>query len=472
MAYDADGTQPNWPGFDPNTVRMDIAKSAITQLIEKYDELGNVNIQIADFSTYTNESGWYVDDVQGASQYVDGVEAHYHYPYVNGGTHYTSALNAVMDGYSAPAADRTIAYFISDGNPNTGYGVDAALQAQWEDFVANNIDISYGVGIGEVSLDALLPIAYPDTDGSEDYAILLPDATQLPDTLVATAGGGCASGDLIVSSDSGSGGIVSGADPVHIDSVTIDGTTYAYDANNPEQTITTTQGGALTLNFDTGEYTYWLTPDKVLQEDENFTVVGVDTDGDATTMTLIIQPQQDASNTTTLTNAASSPSSLGDPIENPDTDTAPLLNDSGGDDALAGSDGNDILVGGDGDDLIIGGLGDDTLTGGDGRDSFAFSANGGEGNNTITDFDVATDLIRLSDVVNVDGDGDSDLDDLLQPGGQDVSVNVYNEDVELSISNGSDTTVVTLAGINAGNAFDSDTTLSDLINHGLNVDPM
>ena len=112
------------------------------------------------------------------------------------------------------------------------------------------------------------------------------------------------------------------------------------------------------------------------------------------------------------------------------------------------------------------------MTGGDGRDSFAFSANGGEGNNTIADFDVATDAIRLTDVLNVDGDGDNDLDDLLQPGGQDVSVTINNEDVELSIINGSDTTVVTLTGINAGHAFDSDTTLSDLINHGLNVDPM
>jgi VCBS repeat-containing protein len=459
MAFDADATRPGRPGFDPNTVRMDIAKSAITQLFEKYDDLGNVNIQIVDFTTYANKSQWFENDVQGAARHIDAIQA----SYPHGGTQYSNALNTVMDGYNAPAADRTMAYFISDGDPNRGHGIDTALQTQWETFVTDNIDISYGVGICGDCLDALLPIAYPDTGGSEDYAIVLPDATQLPDTLVATAGGGRVSGDLIVSSDNGTGGIVSGhgMDGVHIDNVTVDGPTggrYSYDPNHPEQTITTDQGGTLTLNFDTGEYTYWLTPDKNLHENETFTITGIDADGDTTTLTLTITPQPKA--------GYAAVTAYGDPMETPDPNT-PCAQD-----ALTGSNGNDILVGGDGDDLIIGGLGDDSLSGGGGRDDFAFSANGGEGNDTILDFDVATDAIRLFDMLNADGDGDIDLDDLLQPGGQNVSVNVNHADIELSIGNGSDTTNVTLTGINAGHVFDGDATLSDLMHHGLNVDPL
>jgi T1SS-143 domain-containing protein len=153
-----------------------------------------------------------------------------------------------------------------------------------------------------------------------------------------------------------------------------------------------------------------------------------------------------------------------------------MLNGLAGNDTLDGNGGNDILVGGDGDDLVIGGLGDDLLTGGADNDTFVFNANGGEGDDTVTDFNVTTDVIRLSDVLNADGDGDIDIDDLLQNGGQDVTASVSgtnNNDVELTISNGSgDTTVVTLSGINANGDFDGATTLTDLITQGLQVDIM
>ena len=146
-----------------------------------------------------------------------------------------------------------------------------------------------------------------------------------------------------------------------------------------------------------------------------------------------------------------------------------------GNDSLSGGAGNDILVGGDGDDLLIGGLGNDTMSGGNGGDTYLFSADGGEGSDIITDFDVANDVIRLSDVLDAEVDDDIDIADLLQDGGQNVAANITGTDgvdVELTISHGSETTVVTLSGINAGHTFDGDTTLSDLINHGLQVDPM
>ena len=88
---------------------------------------------------------------------------------------------------------------------------------------------------------------------------------------------------------------------------------------------------------------------------------------------------------------------------------------------------------------------------------------------------MANDVIRLSDVLDAEVDDDIDIADLLQDGGQNVAANITGTDgvdVELTISHGSETTVVTLSGINAGHTFDGDTTLSDLINHGLQVDPM
>ena len=59
------------------------------------------------------------------------------------------------------------------------------------------------------------------------------------------------------------------------------------------------------------------------------------------------------------------------------------------------SDGNDFLEGGDGNDDLSGGLGEDTLTVGSGTDYFTFYASS-DGIDTITDFSVADDTIKVS----------------------------------------------------------------------------
>jgi len=66
-------------------------------------------------------------------------------------------------------------------------------------------------------------------------------------------------------------------------------------------------------------------------------------------------------------------------------------------DTLLGNTGANTLFGGAGNDLLAGGLGNDTLTGGIGQDTFAFNSTLGAGNiDTLTDFNVANDTIRLS----------------------------------------------------------------------------
>ncbi|MBF2026416.1 MAG: choice-of-anchor I family protein [Oscillatoriales cyanobacterium C42_A2020_001] len=66
----------------------------------------------------------------------------------------------------------------------------------------------------------------------------------------------------------------------------------------------------------------------------------------------------------------------------------------GGDDLLRGGLGNDTLRGGTGDDTLVGGLGADQLTGGRGADVFVLAA--GAGTDTITDFNVDVDVIKLA----------------------------------------------------------------------------
>ena len=81
-----------------------------------------------------------------------------------------------------------------------------------------------------------------------------------------------------------------------------------------------------------------------------------------------------------------------------------------GNDTIEGNALDNILKSGAGDDTLTGGSGDDTLTGGSGEDTFVLDAVFGD--DTITDFDVSSDMIDLSAIVgatvttetNSDGD--------------------------------------------------------------------
>lgn len=73
---------------------------------------------------------------------------------------------------------------------------------------------------------------------------------------------------------------------------------------------------------------------------------------------------------------------------------ADTVRGQGGDDLLTGNEQNDTLIGGAGNDTLSGGGNDDSLTGGGGRDVFDFR--NGDGIDRIADFDLARDLINIS----------------------------------------------------------------------------
>ncbi|MFW8634419.1 calcium-binding protein, partial [Cribrihabitans pelagius] len=80
----------------------------------------------------------------------------------------------------------------------------------------------------------------------------------------------------------------------------------------------------------------------------------------------------------------------------------------GGNDTLSGENGADQIDGGAGDDQISGGFGNDVLTGGADADSFIFNV--GEGQDTITDFVVGTDVLVLNGGQTIDGISEIDTD--------------------------------------------------------------
>ena len=75
------------------------------------------------------------------------------------------------------------------------------------------------------------------------------------------------------------------------------------------------------------------------------------------------------------------------------------LNGDLGNDTLIGGAGSDALIGAAGNDTLIGGAGSDVLAGGAGADIFVFESILGISIDTITDFNVVADTIRLANAV-------------------------------------------------------------------------
>lgn len=70
------------------------------------------------------------------------------------------------------------------------------------------------------------------------------------------------------------------------------------------------------------------------------------------------------------------------------------VNGGAGDDDIFSGGGDDTVDGGSGADTLWGGGGNDQFTGGAGADTFVFAA--GHGDDTVTDFDVSEDILRIS----------------------------------------------------------------------------
>ncbi|RYF83156.1 MAG: VWA domain-containing protein, partial [Comamonadaceae bacterium] len=308
MAMDASGDYSNaGTAFDPATVRLKIAKEALAKLVERYDGLGNVNVKIVDFSSTAKSSSWFIDDVTGAIHYIDSQQA-------TGGTSYTNALTETINNLGTPpAADKTLFYFVSDGQPDGGQEVSTAQQTTWQNFVTatGTGSIAFAIGIGSAGLTTLQPVAFPNTANgvNEPYAIKVANPLDLLNTLLSTVDSGVIAGNVSILTGGGTSGMMLGADGGTVTSVTVDGVVYT-SAGGTEQTILTNKGGQLTINFATGSYGYELQLEKSIQgEQEVFLVTATDGDGDAKSINLRItldyQANLDANRDTILTNVQS-----------------------------------------------------------------------------------------------------------------------------------------------------------------------
>jgi hypothetical protein len=279
---------------DEHVNRLALAKETLENIISEYDNYGDVNVKLVTFSDQGNASSWM--NASDAIDYINSLSA-------GGWTNYEDALFETYNNYSEPVADQTVAYFISDGEPNkeniegcdswcnvgddreSGW-LDSPYVNAWNNFVDTYVDqlnvVAMGSGISDTTyLDVIAGVA----DGDFSNTIVVNDSTQLNDTLLGTVNvveTKTVSGNLLDNVDfntDGAGGLVS----IQIDGVIYTSTTFPTDG------ITTLNGGKLVFNFTSGDYTYTAVESNYTSDiSETFKLVAIDSDNDTTTFNLTI----------------------------------------------------------------------------------------------------------------------------------------------------------------------------------------
>lgn len=390
--------------------RLQATVRAAEQLLDSYDDVGNVMVRLVTFGGQAQAVGGTWMTVAQAREALAALQ-----PASTDDARHDLALQAAQSAFAASGridGAQNVAYVLSDSNPTPQVVQSLGqIESDWISFLKQNHVRSEAVGLVpgvHASLDGL---AYDGIARSDLHASVADTFAQLPGLLDSLAPAAI-SGNLV--RDAGRG-VAGGADGVpHLDSVTIDGHTYLYVDGQTNLDVTTQAGGVFHINLITSDFTY-VPAGAAPAETIAFSVT--DRDGDTASSSLTLRVDQ--SHTIVGTEGAD--------VLAITTGSGTLLGGAGGDsltggsgnDVLYGHEGNDTLVGGAGNDLLVGGAGNDRLTGGLGSDVFAWRlADIGDGSgaavDTITDFSTRTlasggdvldlrDLLQGENLINVSG---------------------------------------------------------------------
>jgi Ca2+-binding RTX toxin-like protein len=376
--------------------RLEAAVKSIDTLLDKYDALGGVAVRLVTFSEDAKSLGTTWLTVANAKAALTNITA-------SGGTNYDYALSQAQTAFATTAGKITgaqnVSYFFSDGDPTLssafpvsnfvqrggetdpllGDGIDNGEETTWKNFLNTNQIKSYAIGLGTgVTATYLHPIAYDGQATDDLNGTVVTDLNQL-DTTLASTFNETTSGNLVT----GKASALMGADGLgHVDSVTIDGLKHNYDAANPTLKVHTALGGDITIDMNTGAYTY-NAPQFTGTKTETVSFSLADKDGDTVSSTLTINLDHTLVLTGGTGNDTHGASQVGEPEfmmgrDGNDTlvggDEADRIYGNNGNDNLSGGKGNDVLHGGDGNDVLDGGEGNDTLIGGTGSDTMTGGA--------------------------------------------------------------------------------------------------
>jgi VCBS repeat-containing protein len=223
-------------------------------------------------------------------------------------TNYTSAIQTALANYAAVSGANNQVFFLSDGNPNSGAqlaGIPPAVvnslqtttATAWNNFVdGNNVNVT-AIGVNNDPLSPLNIQRLADVDLNDapnNQPILVADFNALVATLLAVVVPTAVGGDLDAND-------AYGADGGRILSITIGTVTYTWDgmstisvssggtiSGTSLNAIVTPMGGALTLNFATGQYNYQPPVPITVTATETFNYTIVDNDGDRASAALSV----------------------------------------------------------------------------------------------------------------------------------------------------------------------------------------
>ncbi|MCO7522109.1 MULTISPECIES: retention module-containing protein [unclassified Pseudomonas] len=284
----------------PGLSRLELAKQAINALLDKYDEMGDIKVQVVTFATGATLQTPVWVTIGEAKSLIAGLTA-------NGSTYYDSAASKAQEAWVTSGklvGAQNISYFFSDGEPTSGHSMTAVRETAWETFLDNNAIKSYAIGMGSgVNEGNLNPLAYDGSSHTDTNSVVVTDLNQLNAVLSGTVQGAPITGSLMSGGDFG-------ADGGFIKALLVDGTTYTYDpkANGGQGgytvsggvdkamfdtvgnslNIKTSLGGTLLVNMDNGEFTYTPPKDNGSSQVERFTFTASDNDGDTRSATLTV----------------------------------------------------------------------------------------------------------------------------------------------------------------------------------------
>ncbi|NIE74327.1 retention module-containing protein [Pantoea sp. Ap-967] len=285
----------------PGLTRLDLAKQAISALLDKYDDMGDIKVQIVTFGTGAQVQAAQWLTIDQAKAIVSGLHA-------SGVTHYDAATTAAQTAYAEDgklAGAQNVSYFFSDGAPTNGHAISGARETSWESFLDSNGIKSYAIGLGkDVNEGNLNPLAYDGTTHTDTDSVVVTDLSQLNGVLSGTVLGASITGSLM------SGGTF-GADGGFIKALLVDGTSYTYDPKaNAGQggyqasggvdkasfdttgntlTIKTSLGGSLVVDMDNGDFTYTGPKSSDSNQVERFGFTVSDNDGDTSSASLVVR---------------------------------------------------------------------------------------------------------------------------------------------------------------------------------------
>ena len=291
LILDTSGSMGNSAGN--GQTRLSLAKDALENLINAYDNIGDVNVQLVEFAGSATSINYTSGDaaIAAINALTDG-----------GSTNYEEAIESAIDNTTfTPSTDptvNTLGFFITDGSPTSESDdpdsdlLSPSFVSDWNTFINTTLQVDQlnVIGIGTNINNSYLN----ELKVTSDPVVIVTDPNDLDATLQDTIVDGSVSGNALDNIDfnyNGGG---------QIDSIEIDGTPYNrtdIPVGSPMGApleITTPEGATLKFYFDSGNYDYEANSSNFMADvSEVITVYASDANGDPTSFNITINVDVD-----------------------------------------------------------------------------------------------------------------------------------------------------------------------------------